>query len=64
MIEEVKYLMDIYINAENKFIIALDGLENAGLECDCNHEEVIKIIHEGGFDEIVTRCLICGGDVI
>lgn len=40
---------------------ALSELPNYGGECHEDHDETVKLIHEGNFDEIHTFCCECGG---
>ena len=53
-----------YEQAEKKLFEKLDKMKNAGLECDCDTPDEFSYIHVGNFDEIMCRCLKCGGDII
>ncbi len=63
MKKEIKKLVNRYVLTEEKLLEELDELKNAGVDCNCDDREIIKVIHEGNFDEMVAYCLNCGGSV-
>ena len=42
---------------EEEIFEDLAKLENWSQECVCDDRTIVKIIHEGEFDEIITYCL-------
>jgi len=54
-------LIKLYYDTEIKIIKILDEMENE--ECTCDECETISFIHEGEWEEIITRCINCGGMV-
>jgi hypothetical protein len=60
---KVQQLSEAWFKAEQELMTALDELPQAGLECNCCDMEVICLIHDGDWPEIIQRCLNCGGDI-
>ncbi len=58
--KKTKKLVSDYISAERILLNHLHNLENDG-ECSCDDREIIRVIHEGNFPEIITYCINCGG---
>ena len=52
------------LEAREKLMDCIGELRNFGRGCDCECNEICKIIHEGDTDEIMIFCLECGGYII
>ncbi len=63
MKKEIKKLVEEYGKTEQKLLKEINELKNVGADCNCDDREIIKVIHEGNFDEMVAYCLNCGGSV-
>lgn len=63
MNEKIERIFDTYSRAEKDLIDELSKLKNWSNECDCEEREIVKMVHEGNFDEIMIFCLSCGGYV-
>ena len=50
-----------YVEVEKKLLNELSKLKNWGSECNCEDRIIIRTIFEGGYPEISTYCLKCGG---
>ena len=61
--KETKKLVSDYIDSERILLNHIHNLENGDTECNCADREIIKIVHEGEFAEIITYCVNCGGNV-
>lgn len=65
MKQKIKKLVKEYVEAERKLVDELDKLKNGGDECNCDKtEDIIRVIHEGEWPEIITLCLKCGGYLV
>jgi hypothetical protein len=62
--EDLQRLVDRYYVTEEEIDAALSGLRNYCKECHCDNRVVFKQIVEGDFDEILQRCLSCGGTIV
>lgn len=64
MNKNIKQLTDEYVKAEKILLEELSKLERSGNECNCEEPETVKVVFEGGYDEISEYCLNCGGMII
>lgn len=59
--ENIQKLADEYIGTEKKLLKGLEELPRFMEDCNCDDRNIIRVVHEGNFPEIVTYCLSCGG---
>ena len=60
---ELREMIEQYNELEGQILDILDDKENAMSDCNCDDCETISFVHAGEWEEIVKRCINCGGNV-